>query len=65
MNNASGLAGVACWVNDYRKKQGLEALPKTDSLIRKIYDWVTSEYESGRITIISDRELTEKYNTFS
>ena len=65
VNNASGLAGVAYWVNEYRRKQGLEELPKTDERIRKIYDWVTSEYDAGRITMISDLELTEKYEALS
>ena len=62
VNNASGLAGVAYWVNEYRRKLGMEALSKTDELIRKIHEWVSSEYEAGRITMISDRELIKKYN---
>ena len=61
VNNASGLAGVAYWVNEYRKRNGMEELPKTDELIRKIYDWVTAEYDAGRITMISDAELKDKY----
>ena len=62
VNNASGLAGVAYWVNEHRRKQGLEELPKMHDLIRRIYEWVSSEYDAGRITIISDRELVEQYN---
>ena len=64
VNNASGLAGVAYWVNEYRRKLGMEALSKTDELIRKIHEWVSSEYEAGRITMISDRELIKKYNEY-
>lgn len=62
VSNTSGLAGVAYWVNDYRKKLGLPELTKNDALIRQIFDWVTAEYDAGRITIISDGELTAKYN---
>ena len=62
VSNTSGLAGVAYWVNDYRKKLGLPELTKNDDLVRQIFDWVTAEYDAGRITIISDGELTAKYN---
>jgi isopropylmalate/homocitrate/citramalate synthase len=65
INNASGLAGVACWVNEYRAKHGEGKLSKKDELIRKIYDWVTSEYESGRVTVISDRGLTDRYEEYA
>ncbi len=65
INNASGLAGVAYWVNEYRAKRGEAELSKKDALIQKIYDWVTSEYDSGRITVISDRELVDRYTEYS
>ena len=61
----SGIAGIGFWVNEYRKTKGLEELEKNDPVIRKIYEWVTSEYDSGRITIISDEELIRKYNEVS
>ena len=62
VSNTSGLAGVAYWVNDYRKKYGLPELPKNNPLIQTIYNWVCSEYDAGRITIISDGELEAKYH---
>ena len=65
INNASGLAGVAYWVNDYREKLGETELPKNDPLIQKIHNWVASEYEGGRITVISDAELKECYNKYA
>ena len=61
ITNTSGVAGVAFWVNEYRRKHGEDELPKTDSLIQKIYDWVTEEYDLGRVTMISDAELEQKY----
>ena len=61
ITNTSGVAGVAFWVNEYRRKHGEDELPKTDSLIQKIYDWVTEEYDFGRVTMISDAELEQKY----
>ena len=65
INNASGLAGVAYWVNEYRAKRGEAELSKKDTLVQKIYDWVTSEYDAGRITVISDGELIDRYNEYA
>ena len=57
VTNTSGLAGIAFWVNEYRKKRGETELPKTDPLICRIHDWVTMQYDGGRITAITDEEL--------
>ena len=65
VSNTSGLAGVAFWVNDYRRKLGLPALAKDAPVVRDIYDWVCKEYDSGRITIISDGELAAKYSEYA
>ena len=61
ISSTSGVAGVAFWVNEYRKSRGEQPLSKNDPVITKIYDWVTSEYDGGRITVISEEELTERY----
>ena len=37
-------------------------LPKTSPVIRQIYDWVCSEYDNGRITVITDEELMSHYH---
>ena len=65
ITNTSGVAGIAFWVNDHRKHLGLPELPKTDELVKKMYEWVSSEYESGRITMITDEELIKKYAEIS
>ena len=65
INNASGLAGVAYWVNEYRAKRGESELSKKDAIIQKMYDWVTSEYDAGRVTVISDRELKDRYEEYA
>ena len=62
ISSTSGVAGVAFWVNERRKMRGEPALPKTDPLIRSIFDWVTSEYENGRITVISEEEMADRYD---
>jgi len=65
VSNTSGLAGVAFWVNDYRRKLGLPALTKDAPLVHNIYDWVCKEYDAGRITIISDGELETQYRKYT
>ena len=61
VSGTSGLAGIAYWVNEYRKKRGEDPLPKNDPVICRIYDWVMAEYEAGRVTVISETELREQY----
>ena len=65
INNTSGLAGVAYWVNEYRARHGKERLSKKDALIQKIYDWISSEYENGRVTVISEHEMVDRYTEYS
>ena len=65
ITNTSGVAGVAFWVNAHRRKMNLDELPKTAPLIKKIYEWVTSEYDAGRVTMISDAELEAKYAEYA
>lgn len=62
ITNTSGVAGIGFWVNEHRKHLGLPALQKNDEIILKIHEWVASEYENGRITMITDEELIEQYN---
>ncbi len=65
VNSTSGIAGVAFWVNEKRKMNGEEPLDKRHPIIKNIYDWVTAEYDAGRITMISDDELNAKYEEVS
>lgn len=65
VTNTSGVAGVAFWVNQYNKKLGLPAVSKNDPVVVKIYSWVCEQYDQGRITMISDKELEEQYKKCS
>ena len=60
VTSTSGMAGVAYWVNGYLKGKGLNPVDKKSDVVQKIYEWVQSEYDNGRITIISDAELEMK-----
>ena len=44
---------------------GEEGLQKKDPLIQKMYEWICSEYDSGRVTMISDSELETCYMEYS
>jgi isopropylmalate/homocitrate/citramalate synthase len=65
ITNTSGVAGIAFWVNEYRKQCGESELSKNDELIHKIYDWVMSQYDEGRVTMITDTELEQKYKEYT
>lgn len=57
ITNTSGVAGIAYWVNDYLKKKDMPPVDKNHALIREIHSWVQSQYDAGRVTMISDEEL--------
>jgi isopropylmalate/homocitrate/citramalate synthase len=57
VSNTSGLAGIAHWINTYFKLKGADAVDKSDPVVIKVKEWVDEEYESGRVTVITDDEL--------
>ena len=57
VSNVSGLAGIACWINNYYRLKGEDRISKKDPCVEKIKEWVDAEYASGRVTVISDDEL--------
>ena len=57
VSNTSGIAGIAHWINSYFKLKGNEAFDKANPIVLKVKEWVDEEYESGRITVITDDEL--------
>jgi len=59
INQTSGLAGLAHWINNYLKLSGDKRLDKRDERLVKIKEWVDKQYENGRVTCISDKELED------
>jgi len=57
ISNTSGLAGIAHWLNAYFKKSKNDGFDKKDPAVLKIKDWVDAQYESGRVTSITDGEM--------
>lgn len=57
VSNTSGLAGIAHWINSYFKLKGDKALDKSAPLVSKVKEWVDAEYDTGRVTVITDDEI--------
>ena len=62
VSNTSGLAGIAHWINTYFKLKDDKKVDKQSELVKVVKDWVDSEYESGRVTVITDDELLRVIN---
>ncbi len=64
VNQYSGMAGIAAWVNGYYNLKGDKRVSKRDESLIPLKEWVDSEYESGRSSVIRNGELkklAEKY----
>ena len=48
INNYSGIAGIAYFINSYFNKQGDDKLTKHDERLVPIKEWIDEEYEKGR-----------------
>ena len=57
IGKASGLAGIAYWINSSYGLTGSEAVDKRDPLVVTMKEWVDKEYEDGRQTMLSNHEL--------
>lgn len=60
VSNVSGLAGVVCWINNYYRLTGENAVTKKNPIAVKLNEWVKNEYDNGRVTMISDDELVKQ-----
>ena len=57
INQASGLAGLAYWVNDYYGLPEGQKIDKRDPLILALKEYVDKEYANGRNSVMGDDEL--------
>ncbi|AFM23971.1 triose-phosphate isomerase [Desulfomonile tiedjei] len=55
ITDKSGLAGIAHWVNS--KIESEERVDKSHPAISKIYDIIIEQYDKGRVTAMSDKEM--------
>lgn len=57
VNEYSGLAGIAAWVNTFFRLKDSEKIDKKDPRIHAIKEWVEEQYRHGRNTIMTNEEL--------
>lgn len=57
INNTSGLAGIAYWINDYFKVPESQKIAKNDPIVVKVKEMVDAEYNNGRCSVMGDDEL--------
>ena len=60
VGKTSGLAGIAYWINGNYNLTGDKAVDKKDPLVIALKEWVDREYEDGRVTSLSKKELEDK-----
>lgn len=65
VSKTSGLAGIAYWINEHYDLQGDAMVDKRTPLVQLVKDWVDTEYESGRVSTICDRELEHVITKFT
>ncbi len=59
INQNSGIAGIAYWMNTFYGLTGDNKLTKKDEIVVQLKKWVDEEYSTGRQTLVSDEELDE------
>ncbi|MBQ7406634.1 MAG: 2-isopropylmalate synthase [Clostridia bacterium] len=65
IGKASGLAGIAYWINDNYRLPPSEALTKKSDVVIALKEWIDKEYADGRQTSISTGKLEEKIEELS
>ena len=65
IGKASGLAGIAYWINENYQLTGGETVDKKDPLVVALKQWIDAEYEDGRQTTLSTAELETKIEELS
>jgi len=60
ISKTSGTAGIAYWINKNYRLSPEEEIGKHDPLVTALKLWIDGEYEDGRQTMISAKEMEEK-----
>ncbi len=65
INQASGAAGIAHWLNASYGLKGSKKVDKHSAIVAYIKDWVDAEYASGRVAEIGADEIHRKVDEFT
>ena len=60
ITSTSGTAGIVFWLNHSYSRRGEKKYTKKDPLAAKLHEWVTEQFDNGRVTMISDAEMEEQ-----
>ncbi len=60
INDKSGLAGIVLWIRHNLGEGPKTPLHKDNPGVKRIYEWMTAQYETGRVAQISDAEIREQ-----
>lgn len=64
INDKSGAAGIAYWLNSRYHLEGDDRLGKADARVRAMYEAVVRQYDAGRTAGMTDDELVELARRF-
>ena len=59
LTDKSGRSGIVLWIHNSIGR-GAASLTKDHPGVAKILEWIQAEYDEGRTTTISDREMLEQ-----
>ena len=65
ISKTSGLAGIAYWINQNYNLRGDDQLSKRDPIVLTLKEWIDKEYEDGRQTALTNKELEAKISELS
>ncbi|MBQ0041557.1 MAG: 2-isopropylmalate synthase [Clostridiales bacterium] len=65
LNQNSGAAGIAHWINTKYHLEGSETVDKNSGVVKYIKDWIDAEYAGGRVAGISGEEVEKKITEFA
>ncbi len=65
LGKASGLAGIAYYINVKYNLEDKNKVDKKSELVLKLKEWIDKEYEDGRQTTLSDEEIDNKVKEYS
>lgn len=60
INQSSGAAGIAAWINTYYYLDGVEKVEKRDPRIAMVKQWIDGIYEAGRNEAFSNVEMEQQ-----
>jgi isopropylmalate/homocitrate/citramalate synthase len=64
INDKSGLAGIAQWINTHLRLTDEKRIDKHNPAVARINDWVQEQYDKGRVTSLSNEEIEHAVRNF-